>query len=466
LSSLAPCILVVDDDPDSLAALEALVAREGFDVVTAVDLAEAEQRAAERAPAAILVDYHLPDGPGLLLIERLAEPRPEIVLVTGRATVETAVEALRAGATDYLTKPVDVARLKAVLESAAKASVLRSELRELREELRELGRFGAMIGSSKPMQEIYDLIARVAPTDATVLVTGESGTGKELVALTVHRLSRRAHRPFVAINCGAISAGLIESELFGHERGAFTGADRQRKGVFERAHQGTLMLDEISEMPIELQVKLLRVLETGTFTRVGGERQQTADVRIVAASNRDLEAAVAEGKLRADLLYRLRVMPIVLPPLRERGGDVRALANYFLDELVRSEGTAKTFSEEALSALETYPFPGNVRELRNTVHQAYILAEETIRPEHLPTAVRPGTAAASAIAAAKSGGPAEGDGLRLEIPLSLAEAERRVILSTLERLNGDKGKAAESLGISLKTLYSRLREYAAREAAV
>jgi DNA-binding NtrC family response regulator len=462
LSSVPAPILVVDDDPDSLAALEALVAREGFDVVTAVDLAEAEQRAAERAPAAILVDYHLPDGPGLLLIERLPEPRPEIVLVTGRATVETAVEALRAGATDYLTKPVDVARLKAVLESAAKASVLRSELRELREELRELGRFGAMIGSSKPMQEVYDLVARVAPTDATVLVTGESGTGKELVALTVHRLSRRAHRPFVAINCGAISSGLIESELFGHERGAFTGADRQRKGVFERAHQGTLLLDEISEMPVELQVKLLRVLETGTFTRVGGERQQTADVRIIAASNRDLEATVAEGKLRADLLYRLRVMPIVLPPLRDREGDVRALAAWFLDELVRSEGTTKTFSEEALAALERYSFPGNVRELRNTVHQAFILAEETIRVENLPAALRPGATAAPA--PQSPGAPVNGDGLRLEIPLSLAEAERQVILSTLDRLQGDKGKAAEALGISLKTLYSRLREYAARAA--
>jgi DNA-binding NtrC family response regulator len=462
LSSVPAPILVVDDDPDSLAALEALVAREGFDVVTAVDLAEAEQRAAEKAPAAVLVDYHLPDGPGLLLLERLPDPRPEIVLVTGRATVETAVEALRAGAADYLTKPVDVARLKAVLESAAKASVLRSELRELREELRELGRFGAMVGSSKPMQEVYDLIARVAPTDATVLVTGESGTGKELVALTVHRLSRRAHRPFVAINCGAISSGLIESELFGHERGAFTGADRQRKGVFERAHQGTLLLDEISEMPIELQVKLLRVLETGTFTRVGGERQQSADVRIIAASNRDLEATVAEGKLRADLLYRLRVMPIELPPLRERTGDVRALAAWFLDELVRSEGAVKTFTEEALAALERHGFPGNVRELRNTVHQAFILAEETIGVENLPAALRPGAAAPAAAQAASA--PVNGDGLQLEIPLSLAEAERRVILSTLDRLQGDKGKAAEALGISLKTLYSRLREYAARAA--
>ncbi|MBP1642000.1 MAG: zraR [Acidobacteria bacterium] len=460
MADSAPLALVVDDDPGSLAALEALVLREGFEVVTAADLASATARLTERPPAIVLVDYNLPDGRGLEILERLAEPRPEVVLVTGEATLETAIEALRAGASDFLVKPVEVARLKAVLESVARASAYRSEIRSLRGELRELGRFGAMIGSSEPMQAVFDRIARVAPTDATVLVTGESGTGKELVAEAVHRLSRRSHRPFVAVNCGAISANLIESELFGHERGAFTGADRQRKGLFERAHQGTLFLDEISEMPIELQVRLLRVLESGTVTRVGGERPIAIDVRVVAASNRDLDGAVAEGRMRADLLYRLRVLPIELPPLRERGGDVTILARHFLAELGREQGLEKVLSEPALRALAAYSFPGNVRELRNALHQAFVLAESSIGVEHLPPAV--GAAAPGRRDGAATGGT-EPAGVLLELPMTLAEAERRLLLATLDRLGGDKAKCAETLGISLKTLYSRLREYSARD---
>jgi DNA-binding NtrC family response regulator len=462
MADSAPLALVVDDDPNSLAALEALVRREGFEVATAVDLASATARLTERPPAIVLVDYNLPDGRGLEILERLAEPRPEVVLVTGEATLETAIEALRAGASDFLVKPVEAARLKAVLESVARASSYRSEIRSLRDELRELGRFGAMIGTSEPMQAVYDRIARVAPTDATVLVTGESGTGKELVAEAVHRLSRRSHRPFVAVNCGAISANLIESELFGHERGAFTGAERQRKGLFERAHQGTLFLDEVSEMPIELQVKLLRVLESGTVTRVGGERPIAVDVRVVAASNQDLDGAVALGRMRADLLYRLRVVPIELPPLRERGEDVTTLARHFLSELGREQGGAKDLSEPALRALAAYAFPGNVRELRNAIHQAFILAEASIAVEHLPAAISSATALRADAPSKKGAG---GDDVRLELPVTLAESERRLILATLDRLDGDKAKCAEALGISLKTLYSRLREYSARDSA-
>jgi DNA-binding NtrC family response regulator len=310
------------------------------------------------------------------------------------------------------------------------------------------------------MQGVYDRVSRVGPTDAAVLITGESGTGKELVAETLHRLSRRVHRPYIAINCGAIAANLIESELFGHERGAFTGADRQRKGVFERAHQGTLFLDEVSEMPLELQVKLLRVLESGEFTRVGGERSQSSDVRIIAASNRDLDASVEEGKFRADLLYRLRVMPIQLPPLRERGDDIAALARHFLNELSEAEGRQKVFSPAALAALREFSFPGNVRELRNAVEHAFILAEDEIDLAHLPTAIATGrTRSTNGTAVTRS---ADDGGISIVVPVALADVERRVILATLEALDRDKSRAANALGISLKTLYSRLREYSAR----
>jgi DNA-binding NtrC family response regulator len=458
LSESHQVILIVDDDFNSRAALEMLVRREGFEAVSAGDLAEAETLAQRRQFAAVLVDYYLPDGAGLELLARLPEPRPECVLVTGRSAVEIAVEALRAGVVDYLEKPVDPARLKTVLEGIVRTHGFREEIRSLRGELRELGRFGAMVGSSAAMQAVYDLLAKVAPTDATVLITGESGTGKELVAETVHRLSRRAHRPFVALNCGAVSANLIESELFGHERGSFTGAEKQRRGVFERAHTGTLFLDEVSEMPAELQVKLLRVLETRSFTRVGGEKPIEVDVRVVAASNRDLDKAAADGTFRSDLLYRLRVVPVSLPPLRERGGDVEALARTFLEEFAREQGTPKTMSKAALQRIASYRWPGNVRELKNAVQQAVILAGPTVEPEHLPEALR----AAPAADPAPVGGGDGSASVTLELPISLAEAQRRLVVATLERLGGDKQKAADALGISLKTLYSRLREYSAQ----
>jgi DNA-binding NtrC family response regulator len=468
-----PTALIVDDDPLSLSGLVALVRGEGFETLTADDLGAAREQLEEKRPDVVLADYKLPDGVGLELAAPCAEIGVDFILVTGEATVETAVGALRAGAADFLSKPVDEARLKAVLNSSSRTSSYRREISALRSELRELGRFGPMFGASPAMQAVYDRIARVAPTDASVLVTGESGTGKELVAEMVHRLSRRSHRPFVAVNCGAIAANLIESELFGHERGAFTGADKQRKGVFERADQGTLLLDEISEMPYDLQVKLLRVLETGTFTRVGGERAMSSDVRIVAASNRDLDERVAEGKFRADLLYRLRVVPIELPPLRDREDDVRGLAQHFLADVSRREKKEKWFSKDALDRIENFAFPGNVRELRNAVQQAYILADDEIGPEHLPPAFAGPSRLAAPVAVARpdgAGGAIEnaasgGAGaLAVSVPSPLADVERQVILATLERLEGDKAETARRLGISLKTLYSRLREYSARTA--
>jgi len=450
--------LVVDDEADFRESVALLVQREGFAVEEADSLARARERLAASPADVVLVDLGLPDGDGLELVRDEEYAGAAFVVITGNASVDSAVAALREGAADYLTKPVDRARLAAVLAHVARQRALRTEVSSLRGELRELGRFGALIGRSPAMQHVYDLIARVAPTQASVFVTGESGTGKELVAQTVHAMSKRRDGPFVAVNCGAISPTLIESELFGHERGSFTGADRRRRGYFEQAIGGTLLLDEITEMPIELQVKLLRVLETGCVTRVGSTETLPVDVRVVAASNRDPQKAVAEGILREDLLYRLCVFPIELPPLRERGEDVGMLAEHFLQAVNRKEGSAKCWDAAALAQLRAYQWPGNVRELRNAVERAAILADSALRPDDLPAGPRPGRGPVEAAAASPGAGPAV---LRVEVGEPIAEAERRLILATLEQLDGDKKRAAELLGISLKTLYNRLAVYAA-----
>jgi DNA-binding NtrC family response regulator len=457
----SPKALVVDDNPDFRASMALLVQREGFAVDEAESLATARERLASHAADVVLIDLGLPDGDGLELVRDEEYAGAAFVVITGNASIDSAVSALREGAADYLTKPVDRARLKSVLAHVSRQRALRAEVSSLRGELRELGRFGALIGRSKPMQEVYDLIARVAPTSATVFVTGESGTGKELVAETVHAMSKRRNGPFVAVNCGAISPTLIESELFGHERGSFTGADRRRRGYFEQADGGTLFLDEITEMPIELQVKLLRVLETGGVTRVGSTESLPVDVRVIAASNRDPQKAVEEGILREDLLYRLCVFPIHLPPLRERGEDIVVLAEHFLAAVNRKEGSSKRWSESALAQLSTFEWAGNVRELRNAVERAAILADSVIRVEDLPAGQRPSYAAASTPAPAADG--EESTVLRVEVGESIADAERRLILATLAQLDGDKKRAAEVLGISLKTLYNRLAVYAAAQ---
>ena len=394
------------------------------------------------------MDLKLPDGDGLQWLrseERAASC--EVIVITGGATIDSAIDATRGGALDYLTKPIDDARLTTALLNVARTRALKEEVGSLRSDLRGLGRFGRMVGRSKAMLEIYDLIARVAPTDATVFITGESGSGKELVAETVHRISPRRNGPLLPVNCGAISPNLIESELFGHERGSFTGADKQRKGYFERASGGTLFLDEVSEMPHDLQVKLLRVLETGTVMRVGGSAPISVDVRIIAATNRNPEQAVRSGQLREDLYYRLNVFPIAVPPLRTRPDDVEALALHFLAELNQRAGGAKRWTAAALERLKQNQWPGNVRELRNVVQRAFILCDDEITADALPVAeAAPFLAAASPI-------------LQLRLGGSIAAAEKRVILATLEMENGDKRKAAAVLGISLKTLYNRLGIY-------
>jgi two-component system, NtrC family, response regulator AtoC len=444
--------LIVEDDTLSARALSQLIRGEGFQTATASTLAEARNRLRLQPADIVLIDLMLPDGNGLDLLDDLERdwPRTFLVVVTGHATMETAIHALRRGAADYLTKPVDHARLTTVLTNLKRQRELRQEVSALRSELRELGHFGPMIGISPPMQKVFDMIGKVAPTQAPVLILGESGTGKELVAQTVHQLSRRKNEAFVAVNCGAISPNLIESELFGHEKGSFTGADKQHRGLFERASGGTLFLDEISEMPLELQVKLLRVLETQTILRVGGDRPIKIDVRILSASNRDLKQTVSEGKFRQDLLYRLNVFPIDLPALRERAGDIELLAQHFLEDINRVEGRHQQLAPAATAALRSYAWPGNVRELKNVIYRSTILADGEIGCDALPPDI--------------SGVPvSEGTSLRFTVGTPFAEVERRLLLASLEFFGGDRRKTAEALGISTKTLYNRLKEYGAAD---
>src|SRR6185312_4475503 len=355
------------------------------------------------SPDVILLDLILPDGNGLELLRDATtrESETQVVVITGHATLESSIEAMRHGATDYLLKPINLSHLRGVLSRVARPPELSAEVKDLRTELRSLGHFGRLVGGSPPMQRLYDQLSRVAPTGATVLITGESGTGKEIVAQTIHEVSRRRLRPFLAVNCGAISPQIIESELFGHEKGSFTGANRQHRGYFERAHGGTLFLDEITEMPMDLQVKLLRVLETQAVSRVGSDRLIEIDVRVLAASNRNPHDAVAAGKLRKDLLYRLQVFPLYVPPLREHSDDIELLAAHFLADLITQVGVAP---EPSLSA----DFSGRSFQI--------------------------------------------GVGDRIDA------VEKRLILATVQHTH-TKEAAAEILGISVKTLYNRLRAY-------
>ena len=446
--------------------MAALIADEGFSVATAGSLREARAQMALQSPDLVLLDLMLPDGSGLQLVDDVkAQPHAEVVLITGYASVETSVQALRLGAADYLTKPLNMRQLSGILARARRPSTLHADATELQARLETEGHFGLLWGRSAAMRQVYDQILRVSGTAVTVFVTGESGSGKELVARTLHDLSRRRDKPFLGVNCGAISAHLIESEIFGHEKGSFTGAERQHHGFFERANGGTLFLDEITEMPLDLQVKLLRVLETGTFMRVGSMQVQETDVRLVAATNRDPMVAVATGRLREDLLYRINVFPIRMPALRERRDDVALLAGRFLDEISRREGHVKHFSESALARLAQFRWPGNVRELRNIVQRAYVMAhEQTIVDDCLPDAAAAGVALDGNGALDGVDGVDAVDGpelprLSIEIGTSLAEVERLVTLATLEHFGRQKERTAAALGISLKTLYNRLKEY-------
>jgi DNA-binding NtrC family response regulator len=462
--------LIVDDDVDAAMSLKLLVAHERLTVAVAATLHEARRQIALQQPDLILLDLELPDGSGMALFEdEQLVANSEIVLITGHASVETSVQALRLGAADYLVKPINMRRLQGLLSRLMKPSALQAEVADLADQLATTGHFGPLWGRSAAMQRVHEQITRVAGTGITVLISGESGTGKELVAQTLHTLSRRRKQPFLAVNCGAISPHLIESEIFGHEKGSFTGAERQHLGFFERATGGTLFLDEVTEMSAELQVKLLRVLETGRFMRVGSTQSLEADVRIVAATNREPLQAVAEGKLREDLMYRLNVFPIVVPPLRERLEDVPLLAAYFLQALALQEGHNKRFDAEALHRLGTYRWPGNVRELYNAVQRAYVMtASAVIDMQWLPIGptVTPLLSADQPTAALPAKAPVAADAtVTLPIGATMAQMERTMILATMAHCQNHRERAAAILGISLKTLYNRLKDYAAHDAS-
>ncbi|HEU5197432.1 MAG TPA: sigma-54 dependent transcriptional regulator [Methylomirabilota bacterium] len=442
-------ILVVDDEPAERDGLARLVGQWGYEVETASSGEEALNLVETQHPAVVLTDLVLPEMDGLTLLQKLKETgRPPIVLlVTGHGTVETAVEAMRHGAFDYLTKPVDTTRLQVLLEKSIEQESLSREVSFLRHQLRQKGSFGQMVGQSRGMQEVYRWVELAGTSSAPVLVYGESGTGKELVARTIHELSNRRNKPFVAINCAAIPETLIESELFGHERGAFTGATERRLGCFELTDGGTLFLDEVAEMDSNTQAKLLRVLQEGTFRRVGGGKHEIqVDVRVVAATNKIPSEAIASGKMREDLFYRLNVFSIHLPPLRERREDIGLLAKTFIDEFNRQDNRqVRGLTTEADKELERYNWPGNVRELRNVIQRAVVLSGSgLINVEHLPDNVLRATPARAAQAGSVT---------------PIREMERDAIVRALEETGQDKRRAAQLLGISLKTLYNKLAKY-------
>jgi DNA-binding NtrC family response regulator len=406
----------------------------------------------------VITDLAMPGLAGIELIRRIQADSPvPVIVLSGQASIETAVEAIKLGAQDFLEKPVQPAKLKILLEKLAESRELREENRRLRAELRERGAFGPLRGVSEKMRAVFRQIEQVAPSTLSVLVVGESGTGKELVAQTLHRLSPRRRGEFVALNCAAIPATLLESEIFGHERGAFTGAVQRKIGCFEMAHHGTLFLDEIAEMNEILQAKLLRVLQEQRFRRVGGTEVIEADVRVLAATNRDPKKAIAEGKLREDLYYRLNVFAIALPPLRERPEDVQPLAHHFAERAAARTGVpVSSFAPATMAVMQSHSWPGNVRELRNAVERAVLLSGgTTILPDHLPPDILTATRPPAATAAPVEGVP------RVSVPVgtTVEDTEKELIRSTLVHTSGNKTRAARILGISLKTMHNKVKKY-------
>jgi len=446
-------ILIVDDEPVIAESLSELLEGWGYETAVASDGLLGLAKVEEFRPSVVVSDVYMPnlDGFGLLREMRELHPETAVILLTGQGTVEMALRAIQdEGAFHYLEKPIDFAKLRLVVERADEYAEARRENLALRLQLRDRGAFGELVGASEPMRQIYALIEQVAPSSASVLLTGESGTGKELCARTIHNLSPRKNNAFVAINCSAIPETLMESELFGHERGAFTGAAARRLGCFELANGGTLLLDEISEMPVSLQAKLLRVLEDRTIRRLGGSQEVSVDVRVLAATNRDPQGAVRQGTFREDLLYRLNVITVELPPLRQRKDDIPLLAQHLVAQLAeRHVRPARLLSPAAVEALQSHSWPGNVRELRNVIERAVIIcSSEVIERHHLapyPLEQR-----------AQSRGE---DTLMLPVGTPIEEVERRMILRTLQKTENNKTRAAELLQISLKTLHNKLRLY-------
>jgi two-component system NtrC family response regulator/two-component system response regulator HydG len=444
-------ILVVDDEQNARTALRDILVDEGYEVAEAGDGEEAMAVLPGFSPSVVLADVRMPRVDGITLLRRAREAGSDAVFVmmTAFASVEAAVEAMRAGAENYLVKPLDVNAVLVILDKALEKLRLQRDTANLRERVRERYRFHHIVGDAPELQAVYEVVKRAAPTRATVLVLGESGTGKELIAQALHEESPRAERPFIKVNCAALSETLLESELFGHEKGAFTGAVGRKEGRFELADGGTLFLDEIGDVSPALQIKLLRVLQTKEFERVGGTQTLKVDVRLVAATNRDLAAEVETGRFREDLYYRLNVVAVTLPPLRQRKGDIPALVSHFMEKYGKAYGKeVKGLAPGTLNALLSHDWPGNVRELENVVERAVVLSKSAdLTADDLPPTLR---------------GPRP----RERVPgalipgATLYEIEREAILRTLEMVGGSTSRAAEILGISVRKIQYRLKEYA------
>src|ERR1700751_2116838 len=447
-------VLIVEDEENERTGLAELISSWGYTADTARDGQEGHEKIGAWSPTIVITDLKMPRMGGLELLERIAADTRTIavIVVTAQGTIDSAVQAMRMGAYDYITKPIDTNRLRTILQNASALLGARVELEVTRRKLRDAGSLGSLVGPSKKMQEIFRLIELVAPSTASVLITGASGTGKEMVARTIHELSPRRPKPFVAINCAAIPETLIESEIFGHEKGAFTGALERRTGCFELAEGGTLLLDEIGEMPIATQAKLLRVLEDRKLRRLGSKVETSVDVRVLAATNKIPDEAVSRGELRSDLYYRLNGFNIHMPPLREHKEDITGLVQLLLAEMSQKHGRKVTaVSEAVLNQFNNYSWPGNVRELRNTLERAVIVCDTgMVETKHLP----PGFGQAPLRTAAN-----DPDAVRLGVGTTVEEAEKMLILKTLEATSNNKTRAAEILGISLKTLHNKLKEY-------
>jgi DNA-binding NtrC family response regulator len=447
-------VLIVDDEESSRKGLTALLSGWGYSVDEAADGEQALDKVRASSPSVIITDLVMPKLDGLALLKALQDEVPfaAVVLLTGQGTIDTAVAAMKEGAYDFLTKPVDVRRLKIVVPKAAERAESAREVALLRRRVKQVWGVGKLVGTSPAMQEVYRLIELAAPTPAPVLITGQSGTGKELIARTLHELSPRAAGPFVAVNCAAIPETLLESEIFGHEKGAFTGAMERRAGCFELAHEGSIFLDEIGEMSPATQAKFLRILQDGVVRRLGGKAEITVDARVIAATNKDPQEAMRAGNFRDDLYYRLNVVTIHAPPLKERREDVPLLVEAFIEEFnAKYDKHIRSVDPAALDSLMTYDWPGNVRELRNTIERASIVCTgELIGAGHLPPAAvpRPSPVAID--------GP---DTITFALGTNLDEAEKGLILKTLARNGNNKTQTAQILGISLKTLHNKLRRY-------
>ena len=447
-------ILIVEDEENERTGLAELVSSWGYRAETARDGEEGLEKVTSWMPSIVVTDLKMPRLGGLELLEQIANEAQTIavIVVTAQGTIDSAVQAMRMGAYDYVTKPIDTNRLHTILQNASALLGTRAELEVTRRKLRDSGSLGSLVGGSKKMQETFRLIEMVAPSTASVLITGASGTGKELVARTIHALSPRRGKPFIPINCAAIPETLIESEIFGHEKGAFTGALERRTGCFELAEGGTLLLDEIGEMPVATQAKLLRVLEDRKLRRLGSKVETTVDVRVLAATNKTPEEAVSRGELRNDLYYRLNVFNIHMPPLREHREDIPDLVQSLIADMNSKHGRrVAAVSEAVLNSFQNYSWPGNVRELRNTLERAVIVCDgAVVETRHLP----PGFGQTPVRTSAD-----DPDAVRLGVGTTVEEAEKMLILKTLEATSNNKTRAAEILGISLKTLHNKLKEY-------